>query len=94
MTLKKKAFENIVRKEENAGNEYFLTMFSSFYTKILSVVHYVTLSHTSPRFFVSAVQVLWKHSFSHIVFYQFGKLSAIFIKFKIVVCKFLEFGSV
>ena len=33
-------------------------------------------------------------SFSHSVFYQFGELSAIFIKFKIVVCKFFQFGKV
>ena len=29
-------------------------------------------------------------SFSHSVFYQFGELSAIFIKFEIVVCKLFE----
>ena len=33
-------------------------------------------------------------SFSHIVFYPFQKLSAIFIKFEIVVCKFFQFGRV
>ena len=33
-------------------------------------------------------------SFSHNVFYHFGKLSAIFIKFRIIVCKFFEFGGV
>ena len=33
-------------------------------------------------------------SFSHSVFYPFGKLSAIFIKLKIVVCKPFEFGRV
>ena len=33
-------------------------------------------------------------SFSHSVFYPFGKLSAIFIKFQIVVCKLLQFGRV
>ena len=33
-------------------------------------------------------------SFSHGVFYPFGKLSAIFIKFKIVVCKLFQFGRV
>ena len=32
-------------------------------------------------------------SFSHSVFFQFGELSAIFIKFKIVVCKLFQFGS-
>ena len=30
-------------------------------------------------------------SFSHSVFYPFGKLSAIFVKFEIVVCKLFQF---
>ena len=33
-------------------------------------------------------------SFSHNVFYLFGVLSAIFIKFEIVVCKLFQFGRV
>ena len=33
-------------------------------------------------------------SFSHSVFYPFGELSAIFIKFEIVVCKLSQVGSV
>ena len=33
-------------------------------------------------------------SFSHSVFYPFGELSAISIKFKIVVCKLFQFGRV
>ena len=33
-------------------------------------------------------------SFSHSVFYPFGKLSAIFINFQIVVCKIFEFGRI
>ena len=33
-------------------------------------------------------------SFSHSVFYPFGKLSAIFFKFEIVVCKLFQFGRV
>ena len=33
-------------------------------------------------------------SFSHSVFYMFGELSAIFVKFEIVVCKFFQFGTV
>ena len=33
-------------------------------------------------------------SFSHSVFFPFWKLSAIFIKFKIVVCKLFQFGRV
>ena len=33
-------------------------------------------------------------SFSHSVFYSFGYLSAIFVKFKIVVCKLFLYGRV
>ena len=67
---------------------------------------YLTLSRTSPGFYVSAVQVLktmWEKekllmtsnfSFSHTVFYPFDKLSTIFIKLKIVVCKLFQFGRV
>ena len=33
-------------------------------------------------------------SFSHSVFYCFGELSAIFIKFEIVFCKLFQFGRV
>ena len=33
-------------------------------------------------------------SFSHSVFYSFGELSAIFIKFEIVVCKVFQFEQV
>ena len=33
-------------------------------------------------------------SFSHSVFYLFGELSAIFVKFKIVICRHFEFGRV
>ena len=61
----------------------------------------LTLSHTSPGFYMSAVQVIWNHwgkrsnfSFSHSVFYPFEELSAIFIKFEIVVYKVFEFGRV
>ena len=73
---------------------------------IYSVVKELTLSQTSPGFYVSAVQAFWKHwekekllvtsnfSFSHSVFYPFGELSAIFINFEIVVCKLFQFGRV
>ena len=33
-------------------------------------------------------------SFSHCVFYPFGELSAILIKFEIVVCKLFQFGRI
>ena len=38
--------------------------------------------------------VMSNFSFTHCVFYLFKKLSAIFIKFKIVVCSLFEFGPV
>ena len=38
--------------------------------------------------------VMSNFSISHSVFYWFGKISAIFIMFKIVVCKHFEFGRV
>ena len=67
----KKAFENIVGK-------------------------HLTLSQTSPGFHsTSLLKILWEKgkllvtsnfSFSHSVFYPFRDLSAIFIKFEIVIC--------
>ena len=52
----------------------------------------LTLSQTSPGVYVSAVQVFRKHCGKRIngVFYRFGELSAIFIKFEIVVCKLFK----
>ena len=62
-------------------------------------------SFPSPGFYVSAAQIFWKHwgeekllemtnfSISYSVLYPFGKLPAIFIKLKIVVCKLFEFGK-
>ena len=70
----------------------------------------LTLSQTSPGFYVSAEQVflslfktLWEKekllvtsnfSFSYSVLYPLGELSAIFIQFEIVVCKLFQFGRV
>ena len=67
----------------------------------------LTVSQTSPGFYESAVQIFLKtrwveekllvmsnFSFSHGVFYPFGELSAIFIEFKMVVCKLFQFGRV
>ena len=66
----------------------------------------LTLSQASPCFYVFAVcllKTLWEKekllmmsnfSSSHSNFYLFSELSAIFIKFKIVVCKLSQFGSV
>ena len=69
-------------------------------------VYLLSLSQTSPGFHVFAVQVFRKHwekekllvmrdfSFSHTVFYPYGELSAIFIKFEIVICNLFQFGKV
>ena len=38
--------------------------------------------------------IMSNFSFFHSVFYPFGELSAIFIKFEIIVCKLLQFGRV
>ena len=54
----------------------------------------VTLSQTSPGFYMSAKQVFWKHYIKRSVFYLFGKFSAILIKFEIVICKLFQFGRV
>ena len=67
----------------------------------------LTLSQTSPGFYLSAAQAFRKHcgkkekslitsnfSFSPSVFYPFGELSVIFIRFVIVVCKLFQFGRV
>ena len=51
----------------------------------------------------SLLKTLWKKeellvtnnvSFFHSLFYPFGEVTAIFIKFKIVVCKLFQFGPV
>ena len=61
---------------------------------------FLTLSQKSPGFYVSTEQVFWKHfgksnfSLSHSVFYLFWELFAIFIEFKIVVCKLFEFRRI
>ena len=66
---------------------------------------FLTLSQPIPGSYVSAVQIFLKHwekekllvtsnfSISHSVFYLFGELPAMFIKFEIIVCKLFQFGS-
>ena len=67
----------------------------------------ITVSETNPGFLyvcsTGLLKTLWEKekllvtsnfSFSHSVFYPFGELSAIFIKFEIVVCKLFQFGRV
>ena len=89
-----------VRNRENADLWDFLLFPNP------SVLLCLTLSQTIPGFYMSEVQVFWKHwekekllitsnfSFSHGVFYPVGELSAIFIKSEIVVCQFFEFRRV
>ena len=67
----------------------------------------LTLSLISPGFLhvcgTSLLKTLWKNkkllitsnfSFSHSVFYPFGELSPIFIRYEIVVCKLFKVGRV
>ena len=67
----------------------------------------LTLSQTSPGFYVSAVQSFWKQlwekeellvtnnfSFTRSVFYPSEALSATFIRFEIVIWKPFQFGKV
>ena len=98
--------KNIMRKGANAGDQNFL-LFPKCFSKIFSSAtsmfsEELPLSHTSPGFYVSAVNLLKtlgekekllvvsNISFSHSVFHLFGELSAIFIKYIIVVCKSLS----
>ena len=68
---------------------------------------FLTLSQTSPGFLrvcsasllktlsvKEKLLVMSNFSFSHSVFYPFRELSAIFIKFKIVLCILFQFGGV
>ena len=80
--------------------------FSSNLFKHLYIQDYLTLSQTSPGFYVSTVQIfentVGKGEIAHneqfllspSVFYPFEELSAILIKFEIVVCKLFQFGRV
>ena len=74
-------------------NGFFLSLINPFPNKPF----YLDVCSTS------LLKTLWKKekllimsnfSFSHGVFYPFGELSAIFIKFKIVGCKLFQFGRV
>ena len=100
VSLQPRAFENHVGKGANADNHYFLFFFFfqqcflRFQVLISSIELPLTLSQTSPGVYVSAVLTISNFSFSHTAFYRFWELSIIFIKFKIVVCKFFHFGRV
>ena len=79
--------------------QYFhFPFFELSFTILKPLCFQLTLSQTSPGFYVSAEQVFWKHwkkqklletsnfYFSHSVFYPSEELASIFIQFEIVVC--------
>ena len=91
--LQYKSFENTVWKGEFVRNEQFL-LFSQCFLPVY-------LSQTRPCFYASAEQVFWKHwenekflLFSQCFLPVLRKVSSIFIKFEIVICKLVQFGRV
>ena len=68
MTLRKKAFENTVRKEEHARNHYFLLFLHSFLLfqvkSLLDVLQTVTISICSDVVFIN-VRVYVQESIQH-----------------------------
>ena len=81
MCLLYKSVENTMEKGEIAHNEQFFLFPQCFLPFWTTFCHFLfaILDNFLPFPFPS-------------VFYPFGQLSAIFIKFKIVVCKRFEFG--
>ena len=86
---------------------FILWVIVSFLANLLRLSFVSTLSQTSLGFLrvysIGPFKTLWEKekllvtsnfSFSHRVFYSFGELSAIFITYKIVVCKLFESGRV
>ena len=81
---------------------FFLTVmhrvcFLSFYTPFPNKPWFFHLCSTSLLKTLQEKEkllVLSNFSFSHSVFYPFGKLSAIFIKSKIIICKLFQFDKV
>ena len=91
-------------KEENTTNQHF---FLHEIFKGLFLLRMFNPFPNKPWFLrvcrTSLLKTLWEKekllvrsnfSFSHSVFYLFWGLSAIFIKFKIVVCQLFQFGRV
>ena len=104
-TLKKEAFENVLGK----GKKCWLSAFSLFPKCLLSQNKLLSFNPfpNKPWFLrvccASLLKTLWEKekllvtsnfSFSRSVFYPFGELSVIFIRFKIVVCKLFQFQRV
>ena len=71
----------------------FSTSFNPFANKLLFLRVYIT-SLLKTRWEKEKLLITSNFSFSHSVFYSSGELSAILIKFKIVVCKLFQFGKV
>ena len=92
-------FKDLQEKHSSLGSLKIVIVWSS--------LQILTLYQTSPGFYVSAVKsllkTLWEKekllvrsnfSFSHIFFYLLQKLSDIFTKVEIVVCKLFQFERV
>ena len=107
----KKTFSTKTYYADIAGSKLFLSEYlveKIFRSKIsLVCICLLTLSQTSPGFYVSVVQVFWKHCgkrrncsiraispFPTVFSTHFGEHFAVFIKFKIIVCRLFQFGPV
>ena len=95
--------ENIVGKQVNASYKHFL-VFSRCFQRFFFLL--LNLSQTSRSFYVSANKSFENTAGKGEIalnvqfllfpqcFHRFGKLSTIFIKLRIVVCKLFQFGRV
>ena len=107
-TIFKDILSHILQKFMNSEVSQLLVRPTIFQTILIMWLHSsLTLSQTSSGFYMSEMQVFWKHNgktincslqaispFSTVFFYLFGELSAIFIKFEIAVCKLFQVGRV
>ena len=85
-----------------------LCLLSAFFLRVIKTPNCVlTLYHTIPTLYNRFPNKTWflrvcctslentsNFSFSRSIFYPFGELSSIFIKFKVIVCKLFQFGRV
>ena len=82
--------ENVVGRGENAGNQLLFShnvkFINSFQNKPL-FLRVCSINLLETMWEKEKLLVTSNFSFSHSVFYPLGKLSAIFVKVKIVVCK-------
>ena len=91
--------ENIWGKGENAGYQHFLqfpqcSQKVSFPKVINSLPNNKILDWSKLKTADNKINVTSSFSFSHCVFYPLRELSAIFMEFRIVVCKLFQFGIV